>query len=279
LDVVANVVEAQYELPDSAFTSPSAHLSNALVSGSISKFRDSTQSIKSVNQPYGSFGGSNSEYSDLFYTRVSERLRHKDRCVTPWDWQRVVLSHFPNINKVKCIPHAKPGSWSAPGNVMLVLVPDLTNQNAINPLQPRVDSNTLTQVDELVRNRVGGQTNVHVGNPRFQPIQIELKVRFHQGYEYNFYRDQLNSFISQTLSPWAFSSETNIEIEFGGRIYDSKLLKAIEGLEYVDYISDFAVSTKVDGVSTKSHDGMVRAAEPDVILVSSEEHIISKVIA
>ena len=37
--------------------------------------------------------------------RISERLRHKGRAITRFDYERITLEQFPEIWKVKCINH------------------------------------------------------------------------------------------------------------------------------------------------------------------------------
>ena len=39
----------------------------------------------------------------LYYTRVGERLKHKNRAITPEDYEKVILDRFPGIFQVKCI--------------------------------------------------------------------------------------------------------------------------------------------------------------------------------
>jgi hypothetical protein len=53
------------------------HLKQALPASTISKLIKPNAAIKSVTQPYASFGGQMKEESNSFYTRVSERLRLK----------------------------------------------------------------------------------------------------------------------------------------------------------------------------------------------------------
>jgi len=273
IDIIANAIEVEYQLPDVMEALDNVHLASVLPASSIFKFKGPVANVKGISQPYASFAGDIAETDPDFYTRSSETLRHKGRCVTPWDYERCVLAHFSNIHKVKCIPHAKPGSWLAPGNVLIVLIADLTNCNAVNPLQPRVDSQTLTQVYEKIVSRTGMQTSVHVSNPRYQEVQVSLEIHFKSGYEFNYYRSLLDRFIKQTLSPWIFA-QTAAEIEFGGILYPSNLLKAIEDLEYVDFISHFELLTQLNGVMTSAQDGVVQASEPDVILVSVASHDI-----
>ena len=70
----------------------------------------------------------------------------------------------------------------APGHVLLVVVPDLRNQNAVDPLQPRVDADTQSRIQAHAQARAGMQVEVAVKNPSYQKIQLEFKVRFRTGY-------------------------------------------------------------------------------------------------
>ena len=108
IEVAANAVEVQF----TDRGNDRSHLSTALEAGKIAKLKNGLSAVKSVKQPYASFGGSREETDDDFYRRVSERLRHKNRCITSWDYERVILEAFPKVHKVKCIPHAKEGSGS-----------------------------------------------------------------------------------------------------------------------------------------------------------------------
>ena len=273
IDIIANAIEVEFALPVTPGVSAQDHLAAALPAGSIFKFKNTVTNVKKVEQPYASFAGETAENDQDFNTRTSENIRHKGRCITPWDYERCVLAHFPNIHKVKCIPHASPESWSAPGNVLVVLIPDLTNRKEVDLLQPRVDSRTLTRVHEKLVARSGPQISLHVASPRYQAVQVSLEVRFRKGCEFNYYRGQLDTFIQATLSPWAFA-QASVEIEFGGVLYDSSLLKAIEDLQYVDYVSDFVLLTQVKGRMTTAKGGVMRASEPDIILVSVITHDI-----
>src|SRR5690606_38307786 len=98
--------------------------------GTISKLLLADPAVKKIEQPVTSSGGKTLEDDASWYRWVSERLRHKQRAVSPWDYERLILEAFPEIYKVKCIPHARPGNELSPGHVMLVPVPDLHGRNA-----------------------------------------------------------------------------------------------------------------------------------------------------
>ena len=72
------------------------HLSQPLSKEQINKLAVKNAAIKSVYQPSSSWGGKMKEEGDNFYIRTSERLRHKNRAVNTWDYERLVLERFPS---------------------------------------------------------------------------------------------------------------------------------------------------------------------------------------
>jgi hypothetical protein len=269
ISIAANAIEVVFV--DQGQTAE--HLLKPLPAGRIGKLKKPLAQIKKISQPYASFGYTPQESQTDFYTRVSERLRHKDRALTIWDTERLVLANFPNIQRVKCIPHAKPGSWQAPGHVQVIVVADLRNNNAVNPLQPRVDSDTLSEIQQFLQRRNSQQMEYHIVNPRYQPVQLSFKVQFRPGYEFNYYQTVLQQKIIEYLSPWAFAQDK--EIHFGGRIMAAVLVDYIEDTEFVDFITDFSFVGFIDEQSIQPDNQVIQPVSPDVILVSAQSHLIS----
>ncbi len=270
IEVAANAVEVQFRHPDN---NPQ-HLLTALPKDRIVKLKNGLPEVKALQQPFASFGGSPEETEAAFYVRQSERLRHKNRCLSAWDYERLILEAFPNVHRVKCIPHAREGCWLAPGHVLLVVIPDLRNQNAPDPLQPKVDANTLSRITDYVRQRCGMQVQVKVKNPLYQQINLDFRVSFLPGKEFNYYSSALEQALIQFLSPWAFTPDR--AIYFGGKVYKSVLLDFVEDLDYVDYVTDFNMFS-FTGTDRKRLDlNAVQAKTPDTILVSSQTHTINQ---
>jgi hypothetical protein len=269
IDVAANAVEVQFRHPD---TNPQ-HLLTALPKGRIIKLKNGLPEVKAVHQPFASFGGSPEETEAAFYVRQSERLRHKNRCLSAWDYERLILEAFPNVHRVKCIPHAREGCWLAPGHVLLVVIPDLRNQNAPDPLQPKVDANTMSRITDYVRQHCGLQVQLKVKNPLYQQIKLDFRVKFQPGKEFNYYSRTLEQALIQFLSPWAFTPER--DIYFGGKVFKSVLLDFVEDLEYVDYVTDFKMFSFTGTDRNRLDLNAVQANTPDTILVSSQTHTVN----
>lgn len=104
IDVVTQAVEAIF----SDQGNDQSHFDKALAPGSISKLDVAVAEVSKVQQPFASFDGKHKEVGSEYYTRVSERLRHKGRAINSWDYEHLVLDRFPSIYKVKCITRTDP---------------------------------------------------------------------------------------------------------------------------------------------------------------------------
>lgn len=85
-----------------------SHYANALPAGTIAKLGVAVPQVSKVEQPFASFDGKHKEVGKEYYQRVSERLRHKQRAITAWDYEHLVLDRFNTVYKVKCISHTDP---------------------------------------------------------------------------------------------------------------------------------------------------------------------------
>jgi hypothetical protein len=258
---------------DSVELSPSQ-----LPEGTITKLAMPDAAIKLVEQPYPTFGGRPVETAEKFYTRVSERLRHKNRAVTLWDYEQLILEAFPQIYKVKCLNHTcyEPSESGigiypklAPGHVTIITIPNLRNHNAIDPLRPYTNLGELDVIKKYLAKHVSGFACLHVHNPIFESVLADFRVKFYPGTDEAFYTALLRKELVQFLSPWAF--EEGKDISFGGKIYKSSLINFVEERSYVDYVTDFQLF-HIDGDMNMSNDtDEVIASTTLSILVSAAD--------
>jgi hypothetical protein len=226
------------------------HLRNALPAETIKSFINGEAAIKKVIQPYASFGGKVQEQSTDFYIRVSERLRHKHRAITIKDYELIVLQQFPSVYKAKCLNHTKYISNTdinelQPGHVSLVIISNLHNVNAVDPLKPKTSLIHLTEIHDYLVALNPPYAEVHVKNPIFEEILVDFHVRFLPGFDNGFYGKKLNEDIKQFLAPWAYQTK---DIVFGGRIHKSMILNFVEDLPYVDFVTCFTMDQIIPSV-------------------------------
>lgn len=271
IDVRSNAAIAEFEDHEN----DPEHLRESLPVSTISKLQTLNGAVKSISQPYASFGGVMQEEDKSFYTRVSERLRHKERSVSLWDYERLILQHFPGLYKVKCIPHASDKAFDDAGHVLVVGIPDLTNQNAINPFQPRLDKNTLENIKKFLNSHSSAWAIHHVVNPVYEPVKVSVTIRLKTGFEFNYYSKELDTVLKNYLSPWVRNSTA--EIHFGGKVTESQIVKLLEDLEYVDYITQLNLFQSMDGgISFKMVKHFAEATSQSAIIVSHTSHEINQ---
>ena len=109
-----------------------------------------------------------------------------------WDYERLVLQHFPEIWKVKCLNHTNHQTEQAPGKVMVALVPDLRHHQPRNPFQPKVGMSKRTEVAAFLQDRMSPFIDLKVENPLYDPLRLSFNVGFHVGYDEGFYGQKLH---------------------------------------------------------------------------------------
>jgi len=272
LALAAGAIEVRFE---DRGNDPS-HAATPLPAGSITKLQKPLAQIKAIRQPFDSFCGALAETDSALRRRAAERLRHRQRALAPWDIERLVLDAFPSLSRVKCIPHAKPGNWLAPGHTTVVVVPRLHDgSTGVDLLRPRVDLGTLEAIEEFLRMRGPMDTGLVVKNPSFESIRLDFKLKLKAGEAFNPRRQRLNDLLVSALTPWA--SDEAQPLRFGGSVFRSVLLALVESQDYVDFVTDFRLQQLDDGGAPGPDAVEVAASRPDAILVSAPVHLIAEV--
>ena len=250
------------------------HVRRGLAAGAITKLRDRRAAITSVAQPFASFGGRMSEQDPEYYTRVSERLRHKERAVTIFDYERLVLERFPEVYKVQCINHTSDRSELDPGHVRIIVVPDLRNKNTVDPLRPRVSRNTLSEIGKYLGTHSTDFVRPEVKNPAYEQVRSNFRVKFQPGRDVGFHLKQLDGDIIRFLSPWLY--EESEDLPFGGRVHRSWILNYAEEQPYVDYVTEFTLDHLTEEQVYRDVEEAA-ATSSSSVLVSAPSHQISHI--
>lgn len=244
------------------------HLNNGLPADTISKLITRVPQVKSVSQQYNSFDGKYKEADTEFYRRVSERLRHKHRAITQWDYESLVLQEFPEVFKVKCLNHTSETSYMAPGHVTLMVVPNIKNKNAFDVYQPRVSRASLNKIQNYVNELNTMHVKAQVINPNYKEAKIQATVKIFEKFDEIFYMKQLDEDIKKYISPWAFTDSK--DIDFNVELNVNHLINYLEQLYYVDYIDEIKIL--VNNVVQKKS---LIEVDPKSILVSAKQHQIT----
>lgn len=237
------------------------HLEKGLPEASITQLRFQDPAISTVRQPQASFGGRYAESGDAqgYYRRIHERLRHRQRAVTVWDYERIALEQFPKIALAKCLPHTRDTDTRRAGYVTMGVIPYPGNMTGDRIFYPTFNAGDLESYERFLNHHnsffVSGQGGgvacccggsdgcgchgdgtLLVRNAIFEPVRLRVCVRFREGRDIAWYKKRLNEDLKSFLAPWATDLER--PITFGARIEAMELLRFLENLDYVDVIMD-----------------------------------------
>jgi hypothetical protein len=267
VDIAAQAVATVFTNPGDA----GGHYDAALPSGSIKKTQQDFPGIAKLNQPYPSEHGRPAEPDNLFYTRVSERIRHKNRALTLWDYERLVLENFPEIYKVKCIPVNTPTQNELSGAVDIIVVPDIKRNAVFNSFEPRASVNLLQRITAWLERRTPPFAEIKVRNAVYVKIRVKTLVSIKKGLSKEYYRQQLDTDLKKLFSPWAFDHDADLII--GGAVYQNVVVYFIANLPYIDHVATLSLA---QGTADGTYEDLkpMNTQNTDVILVSAPAHTI-----
>lgn len=266
---------AKFEPGALALASFDDHLVAGLPAGSITKLATPNAGIRRVDQPDPSFGGRGQEDETAFVQRASERLRHRNRAVTAWDFERLVLENFPEVFKLKCLPHTDDAGVLRAGHAVLVVVPNLRSGGSADPLEPRAGEVLLAQIRDYLAGLANPFATLHVIRPVFERLRVEAKVVFTRGRDPGYYAGVLNDDLCRFLSPWAY--QDGVDILFGARIYRSEILAFIEGRDYVDHLVGLRLFHHFGGVKQEGL-GWMRVGIDFIVFARPEPSLLGMAI-
>ncbi|MFQ3215023.1 MAG: hypothetical protein ACI9C9_002569, partial [Marivirga sp.] len=235
--------------------------------------------VNSVNQPFPSYGGRFKETSKSFYTRVSERLKHKNRAITPDDYEKIILDHFPFLFQAKCINHTSHPAFVKKGWITIIVVPIL--EKGIDFYPPKVNYNQLEKIQNYIQELASPYTSIQVINPSYEKVKVNMKVVMKNHAQAGEYVKKLENDLMKFICPWFHSNQG--EMHFGSSIERDDILTYIEGLEYVHFLTKLSVIVLhlVDGkydisdsATDEGQNNELNASAPWSVLIPSDHHEI-----
>lgn len=185
------------------------------------------------------FGGRIKESKRELITRISERLRHKNRAMTTWDYERLILENFPQVAKVKCFSHmTSTTNAPCPGNVLIVVVPHA--QVGVTPSCEKLmlSSKQLSGIKAFAQNIASPYVEINVRNPVYEQVQVRCTVKFASGFNSGFYINRLDRDISDYICPW---QSAGYRARFGWSILQKDIESYMRELDYVDFVTNFSM--------------------------------------
>ncbi|MGM9512980.1 baseplate J/gp47 family protein [Roseateles sp. DB2] len=167
---------------------------------SVRAAQEAVPGLAAVRQPWPSFAERAAETQQAWITRIAERLRHRGRAAMPWDYERLVLQHYPEVQRVKCIPRSDP---RGDGRLTVVVVPALPAGVAPDGAEaPKLDAATLARIQRWLQSRMPPGQPLLVRNATYERLQVRCSLRLKPGEPAGERLRQINDALRAYLSPW-----------------------------------------------------------------------------
>ena len=209
---------------------------------SLGRLARPNPALATVMQPLASFGGLAAEGAAAYNTRVSERLRHRGRAVTPWDYEHLVLEHFPEVYQAKCLrANQVPTAIWRPGLVLVVVTPYPPAATAGYQL-PSFSPHQLDRMQALMQRVAAPRIRVQVCNPFYEQVQVRGKVRFTEAAKLATAQPgallaRLELELREFLSPWARAANASDQPQ---GLTGARVLSFLNQRPYVEFVTGFS---------------------------------------
>ena len=151
----------------------------------------------------------------------------------------------------------------------MICVPDVRNQQAFNPLQPKVQHSVLSAVEEFLGEDAPPFVALHARNPVYEALAVQAQILFRPEVDASLALPGLAHAIAAFLSPWAF--DPGVDLAFGGEVHRSALLDLLERQEAVEAVLNFRLLFQADGDSLREVE-VAKASYGASVLVPAETH-------
>ena len=270
IGIHTQAVRAVRVLESSSLESGGDDPGNPIPLGTLSALVVRRSEVKRIVQPYSSYGGRSPEDDTHYYARVSELLRHKNRSLSIWDIEHLVLEQFSDVYKVKCLPNGVLSDTS--GQADIIIIPNLRGRMPMDPFQPRLPMARLDEIGAWLQAHAPEAAQYRVRNARFLQITIETTVQMRPDFDPAYYKEQLDAELTRFLAPWAF--DDSADIAFGSTIYAGQILNFIEERPYIDFVTNLSLIWEdFEGKRQSTFDALP-PPEPNVVWVSAQNHTI-----
>ena len=174
-----------------------------------------------------------------FRARVAEGLHHRQRGVSAWDIERIVLEKYPQVWQCKCFSccDGRSGQQKA-GSITLLVIPHAPATSTKAYDEKMFDSITLDEIERTVRNCTNTFADITVRNPSFDRLQVRATVYFEHGASEGSLARKLTLALSDRLSVWTADKPMN---RLGWSLNIDELTAFAETLPYIRAITHLEV--------------------------------------
>lgn len=244
-----------------------------LPAGSELQPENSLPGIASAVQILSGYGGRPAEDRPKRDLRLANGIFHRNRAVTPADFERIALEHFPELEKVKCLPVTE----GDPDCLVRLVV----MQSRSGGRLPGCSWALLQDIHALLCGYMSSFVRLLVINPIYEEITVRCRIKMYEGVSVSSALQRLDKKLKGIISPWLDKGGMPVL----GYVFSlQELWNAVAGDESVADLSGLAVlhvmleDSKVYELKEYAGDTVqevyVKASSPWCVTVPSSRHQI-----
>lgn len=235
-----------------------------LPAGTIQQMPEADGRIESIVQPLSGFGGRPAGTESGLSAHLTSRIGNRHRAVNAGDYERILLEHFPEVDKAVCIPC----TGKEKREVRLVAFSrSADGEYYLSPLWK------LTEMQRMMQRYVPPFAGLKVINPAYQEMKVVCKAVLREKVrdEGKVVRD-LTVLAQNYLAPWKRKGEIpDLQQSFSYKELHSRMANH----ENLQAIAELSVDkTGLPAVDFDSRDIILKGERPWSVLVPKIEIIL-----
>jgi hypothetical protein len=208
----------------------------SLPAGSAEELAKPIQGVLRILQPLATTGGRPQEDNTGFNQRVSEVLRHKNRAITAWDIERLLMRRFDWLAHVRAFGYAGHERFMQEGEVVVAALPTLRGEEVF--YQPLLDPGQIMQMEQFLKELSSPFARITVRNPSYEYLWIKCKLQI-DGVEIGATLKRLHEDLLRFICPWFYG-----QVRWAMNMPPfkrSEILNFIQTRSYIRFVTGFSV--------------------------------------
>jgi hypothetical protein len=205
--ISANGMTATLDEPQ---TVPASHFTRPLPAFTVTRAVTPVAGLSSVTQPWSSSGGRPAETPSEFFSRVAQRLSHRNRALTWQDMAALLQAHFSNVFDVALPPADSMTDLPASLIQTVVAIPVNEKKDNQDPLRPQFSQAHLNEMKQYLQGLASAWARIEVVNPRYRDVRIAYNITFNVNPDYG-YR-QLQERLTLHYMPWILGGPRGVTL-------------------------------------------------------------------
>jgi len=214
--------------------------------GAIEELRDPITLVDSVTNLQPSDGGADVESMDAVVSRAPERIKNKNRAVSPSDFEQVARAASRELATVKCEPEMDQKGDRRPGWVTLLIVPRGQRDRPVPSmeLRKRVEDAVSQRAPATLVGRDEGRITVR--GPNYAPVSVTATVHTAGVESVSALKSTIESNLDAFFHPLS-GGRAGEGWDFGESPQLSAVSALIDGVEGVDDVDSVAMTVEARG--------------------------------